>query len=197
MMNQRYIENFIRDASEVKTHVEALEASVVQLRSLLTHEHEAVRASELVTIEELTREKVRIGNEIARTYDSLQAVSQRVRSTYERVTGQHAAPDLNLTQVMTWLEAAAAQCSVDGFDGQILRHIVTRLAEQLAAFRTLHSEVKPKIEINVYLTRRLLENHWQTIKFWQDILAESEATYTPSGVARKTPEGAPSLRVKA
>jgi len=197
MLSASDVETYIQYASDALSFVEAMDVCLHEMMAVLEQEHEAVRSSSLVDVEAATRDKVRIGSEMLRAHESLVVLGDRVRRSLEQVSGEKGAVELTLAHLCQWLAKLRSYCLDASLGVQVLDHILSLLEKKSGDFMVRHAAVRPKIEMNVYLTQRLLENHRQTVRFWQEVMAESESVYTQQGLTRKVSESATVLRVKA
>jgi hypothetical protein len=81
------------------------------------------------------------------------------------------------------------------------RGIFNKAAEQLNKVHDQLAETRkqslPKIEMNHYLTQKLLHQHQASHRFWQELARAASSTYTAEGVVAKSQDATSVFRAKA
>ena len=169
--------------------------SMLDLQKLIDAEHDYIRKSDLKSLELVTQEKEKISQKIRENITKIERVYGDVCSLAGFLIGdskESRAPNLsNIAKVFEDLrEKLESQGAV--FNIELFKSVDKALREVILFQKNL----SPKIEMNVYLTSKLLDHHRETYRFWQEIALESSSVYGENGDA-KPQTSVPILSIKA
>ena len=106
---------------------------------------------------------------------------------YEQVTDKVSPKLTNVSAMVKALDELCDELRRDGFGNEVLRHVGQGLKAKFSEFSELKEKVQPLMEMNQYLLQRMMVNHHETFRFWQELAAEAMASYTPDGVQKNDP----------
>lgn len=197
MPAQKQLERVIFLATSLKESLEGLAESFQRLLPLIDREHAAIKSSQLNVLEQLTVEKETLGDVINQCSEDILKTNEELRKIYIEIVPE-AAPKkgAGLADSLGWLRDIQKTAGEQGLGVQVLQHVeqkITRLHESLTQQKR---ESQMKIEMNKYLTTELLHRHRENIRLIQEMVAQANATYSPTGTTR-TQEAKSVLQVKA
>jgi hypothetical protein len=74
---------------------------------------------------------------------------------------------------------------------------ISRLQEELTAFKAVASDVKPKIELNRTALTGIVRSYQDSTRVLFELAEAAQATYSPQGTAKKSSDGASTIFVRA
>ena len=180
-------EDLVHHVSEVKGSIEAIVVLFRNLMQIVDEEHEAVRHGLISRLKEITTSKEGFAHEIGERLAAIQKHGQAIGVFHQNL---NKGGDLseknpaNIEQIMAWLRDLVAAVEGPGLGAGVLRHLVDGLQEQLLQYRELKQAAMPKIEVNVILTRKLLDHHRRMDQLFRQVERESNETYGAKGTVR-------------
>lgn len=197
MISQIHIENVVGIIKDMSEHGKVLKQFFSDLREIILQEHEAIKAHQIDAVEELTRQKLEVGQLIENKVQILQQRSENFRDIYTRYfPDAESVGQIQLSQVTIWLETFLEQCP-EMLQKNNLRQVTKEFKNTVTDLLQKRTEVQPKIEMNSYLTKKLLNRQRELIRFWQDVANEAAMTYGASGETKGQTTSTSVLRVKA
>lgn len=189
-------ETAIELTSAIKDHVTQLSACYQDLLKMIDAEHAAISRSDLQTIEDIVEHKTAIGANIEAEVTAIRQLGVRTATVYEKVFQTPIIAPISITACYDLLKSIRESIQEDTFVVQLFDRVLSNLDNVIKSFKTLREQTEPKIEMNRYLTERLLHQHQESYRFWQSVAQESQATYDAGGSQRSSTTP-PVLRVKA
>ncbi len=147
-----------------------IESFLDHLAEVLALEMDAIKRSDLQKVEEITIEKLRIGNQIIEDSEKIEYLIQQMSS---QDSGEIAS---GITDLLRIIDSRMIELS-----DEAAREVLDTLKMSVKILVEKRKLLQPKIEGNIYLTQKLLQNHRETQVFWQSLVAESESVYGKSG----------------
>ncbi len=189
-------ENAIEVTSAIKDHVAELSTCYQDLLKMIDSEHAAISRSDLQTIEDIVEHKVALGTRIEEQVNAIKQAGVRTATIYEKIFSTPIIAPISIGAIIDLLVSIRESAQEDGFLFQLFDRVLGGLQNNFRAFKTLREQTEPKIEMNRYLTERLLHHHQESYRFWQGVAQDSQATYDAGGT-QKSSVTPPVLRVKA
>lgn len=169
-------ERLVSDISLLKENLDDLTQLYIEVVGVLNHEHDLIKARDLEKIEILTKEKVELGQRVESACEILARSFERMKMSAEAAFEWN----VELVDISSLLERLRSSCT-DSYEDKIIEHELNKLENSYQEFKATKESFQPKIEMNRYLVKNLLEQHQETFRFWQSIAAESESTYGSKG----------------
>jgi len=189
------MESAIEAASNLKDSVLVLFDSYNKLAAIIELEHAAIKASNLIEIEKIVVDKQAIGAAIESSVTSMRMAASKLAQIHTALT-LPPKPHASISDCLGLLADIRESLAANKFGTQVFDHVMNGLKTAFDKFATVKATVQPKVEMNKYLTEKLLHHHQQTFRFWQELAQESVATYGPAGL-QKPASAATAFRVKA
>jgi len=189
------IEIFIELASRFKDQTEDLHKAYAMLLDVVEREHQAIKTSKISEVEQAGVEKEQVTEFVTRLIEDLQMTSQKIYGAYTELTGKTVDATPQLSDTIEILEEVKAAVDQQSLSYKVYLHVFDRAKVAVAELLSKHRTLKPKVEMNRYLTETMLHQHQQNFLFWQEVVAESEATYTKKGT-RRNDQAAGMLKVQ-
>ncbi len=185
MSAQKQLEAAIEKATSLKQDLEGLVAAFDRLVPIIDKEHAAIKASKLNELEWLTGEKERLGQVISSHSESILRVAEDLRCLYKNVVADaHTEKGAGMKECLHWLKEIREALGQDGLATQVLTHLEQKLEKVYLDLTSKKQASQGKIQINTHLTRELLHRHRENIRLIQEMVAEANSTYSPSGTTR-------------
>jgi len=176
-------EEVIACASQMKEALSGLVEAFLAMIPAIEKEHECIKTGDIRAVEEACADKTVIGERIEAMHTELRIGSSRVAKYYESLHGR-AASFANIQDCLSALEDIQEMLGGDGVANDVLSHLITRLRRLTVEFHDAAEKAQPLIEMNKYLVQTLLRNYQQSYRFWVDVAAETQATYSAKGVQK-------------
>lgn len=197
MLNHQACEDIIASCQSFSLGLESAVEIYKQLPEIIDTEHEVIRKRQVNEMEPIVKSKLSIGQALEAQINSLMDCVFKVREICERNLIETPKFDPKLTNAISFFESLLEEVEgVDLLKRQILERVLQKCRSGLSHFLKSVESTKGKIEVNKRLTADLLRYHQESIRFWQDLASESEATYNASG-KRKTDHNSGVIKVGA
>lgn len=185
MSAQRQLEAAIQKATSLKEDLEGLVAAFDRLVPLIDKEHMLIKGAKLNELEWVTGEKERLGQIIADHSEALLFTAENLRQQYLAIIPDtQAEKGAGMKECLQWLSEIRTALGQDGLATQVLAHLEQKLAAIYTDLVNKKQSSQGKIAINTHLTRELLHRHRENIRLIQEMVAEANSTYSPSGTTR-------------
>jgi hypothetical protein len=156
-------------------------------------EHEHIRNANLAGLEVVGAQKAEVGTEIEMSVKAIREMQSELSKEYSVELSDVEVPE-NLSGLMV---VFSRMIEVKGLRGsRETERDLNTLEEAIEECLAMRQEYAPKLQQNKYLVERMLHIHQENYRFWQGVINESEATYTPYG-ARKGDARNSLLKVQA
>ncbi|MBF0442447.1 MAG: hypothetical protein HQK54_11125 [Oligoflexales bacterium] len=184
MEYETILENLINLANEIYRHLKDISDAYESLVPVLEEELQAFRNSNLVMAEEVIKKKEDIGERILFLVNDLKSNANKIFLIGKEFSIKDCSQNEignSLGNVIATLESIENRTKDVGLRNKVLGHIISKLRDEYEKFRRLIDSAKPKIEINVSITKRLLERNYELMRFFQEVDNESSVTYNALG----------------
>jgi hypothetical protein len=141
-------------------------------------EHEHIRNADLAGLEKVGVQKAEVGTEIEMSVKAIKEMQSELTKEYAADLADLEVPE-NLSGLLIIF---SRMIELKGLRGvrETDRDLNT-LEEAIEECIAMRKEYAPKLQQNKYLVERMLHIHQENYRFWQGVINESEATYTPYG----------------
>lgn len=195
MLRTQPLEKAIEYLSSFQKVLVELRSDYVELLKVVDAEHAAISRSDLQTIESLVQHKASTSEELENHALDIRKIASKLQGFIQDLC-RMTLPCASITDVMNMFSTIENYFSESSITRDAFLKILLSTRIIYDEFVDLRRITEPKIEMNKYLTERLLNHHQQSYLFWQEIARESTATYGDDGVQRQKVI-APLLRIKA
>ena len=185
-MTRRHIaaqESIIACASQMKEALAGLVEAFSALVPAIEKEHECIRSGDIRAVEESCADKTVIGERIESKHAEMKKCSSQIARIFSAELGRSAQFG-NIQDCLEGLTEFQEGCGDGGVAGEVLEHLITRLRRLTVEFQDAAQKAQPLIEMNKYLVQTLLRNYQESYRFWVDVAAETQATYSAKGVQK-------------
>ncbi len=149
------------------------------LPNLLDREIDAVRKRSMSAFEELSELK----NQRVTTIVTLTKELVFVTRTLSQHAGVSSKAE-TISILKQSLEKICLELTQSDLNSRVLVHVFGKVSTLCDSLLELKAEIQPKIEFNKTVIGELLISYQQSQRFWQEVVAEIEATYSPDGKKR-------------
>jgi hypothetical protein len=177
-------EAIIAVASQLKDQVTGLHQAYVRLPQVIEDEHAAIKAGRIAAVEQTAEAKAQLGAQIEACFGAMRKASDELKAWRARLLGGPERPVVTLRDCVAALEELAASLDGAAFGVQVLKHQTQGLKQLVAEFDGQFKRVQPLIEMNKYVTERMLANHQESYQFWISLVEETESAYNAQGVQK-------------
>lgn len=177
-------EAIIAIASRLKDHVSGLYKAYLRLPEVIQKEHEAIKTGSLAAVEHTCEEKTKIGEDVEVCFNAMRQASEELKSWRRRLMDVPAKNAVTLRDCVDILDELAEHLITESFSVQVLKHQNQGLRALIHEFETQYKRAQPLIEMNKYLTERMLLNHQESYRFWLSIIEETESAYNAQGMQK-------------
>ncbi len=191
MSAQNAIEAVIAAASALKDAASALQSAYAKLPPVIEREHAAIRARELLAMEQAADAKAQVGSEIEARFAALFTAAGGLAALKHRLFtgGEGPAPRLaalkDAVAALRELESAfLAEAGMEPMALGVLSHQVEGLAKLAHDFEAQMRVIKPLIEGNRHLVQSMLENYQDSYRFWTRVAEETALSYNSQGLQK-------------
>jgi hypothetical protein len=183
-------------------------AAIVKMREcyaampkLIDEEHAMIHShSYSARLEELAAEKSLLADEITTAFDELQQLSQQIFNIWGDAdcegSAMHPGDLSNGIQMLEGIHKAIAERQTD-LSANVLSLQISRLKEELALFKKVAAEVKPKIELNRSALSGVVRSYQESTRVMIELCEQAQATYSAQGTQNKSSNGASTIYVRA
>ena len=185
-MSRRHIaaqESVIACASQMKEALTGLVEAFAAIVPAIEKEHECIKTGDIRAVEESCADKSVIGERIEAMHTELKKHSNQIARIYSAEFGKPAQFG-NIQDCLEGLSEFQDQCDETDVAGEVLNHLISRLRRLTVEFEDAARKAQPLIEMNKYLVQTLLRNYQESYRFWVDIAAETQSTYSAKGVQK-------------
>jgi hypothetical protein len=195
MFRSNPMDKAIEAAAKLKAALSSLLAAYQELLKIIDAEHAAISRSDLVVIEELVLHKDKSALAIQSAIQDIKVIGA---SLQKLVRDYFKGSEVSVQTIQEVLNAfePIRQSQDSNIYLDALNNLLDSSKSIYHKFIELRLVTEPKIEMNRYLTEKLLHHHQLSYQFWQEIDRESSATYQDDG-KQKHKVVSPLLRVKA
>lgn len=185
MSAQKQLEAAIQKATNLKRDLEGLVVAFDRLIPLIDKEHVLIKGAKLNELEFITDEKERLGQIVVDLSDAILRTSEDLRRQYlEVIPEAQSEKGAGMKECLGWLKEIRLSLGQDGLATQVLAHLEQKLESIYVDLVHKKQSSQGKIAINTLLTRELLHRHRENIRLIQEMVAEANSTYSPSGSTR-------------
>lgn len=178
-------DQYIEQINQLSLGLIDLKDRYKELMPIVAEEHRLLKNSDLDGLEKLVQHKSLVCDQIVKItmaicHKGSDPSQDGKRATLEDIIA-------NLSKI---------PCNVDGIKQKIIDYSlrdIRKISDELRVFRNITQQ---KVEMNIYLTRKLLDHHRKVYDLWNDVAEKSAGVYSPSGQHSST-DITPVLRVKA
>ncbi len=163
-----------------------------RLSVIIEREQTAIQTFDIHSIESSLLEKTNLAKQFEQCFASLR---EQIRDFTNLVPLQDVRYPINLSELKDVFHNCLQVIPDSTLAGRVFQHKVRVLINQIENILTESLSLKPAIEANVYLTRRLLNHHRENYRFWQEVALESSSTYNVRGRSKPS-SSSPMLQVK-
>lgn len=183
-------------------------AAVVRMReayagfpSLIEEEHAMIRSHDYTPrLEAVCEEKTVLAEGITQSFEDLQQLTQQLFNIWGDVDCEGTASfpgDLsNCIEMLKGIHQAMVERQSD-LAANVLDLQISRLQEELMAFKVIASDVKPKIELNRSALTGIVRSYQDSTRVLFELAEAAQATYSPQGTAKKSSDGVSTIFVRA
>ena len=165
------------------------------MKNLFEAEHDYVRKSDLKSLEILTDDKIKISQSIGVNIQKIERIYNDLYNLAGYLISDSAESKIpNLSNIRRVFQDLRSKLDKQGINYKI--ETFDQLDSVLKKVISFQQVLSPKIEMNIYLTNKLLDHHRETYRFWQEIALESSSVYGEKGDA-KPQTSVPILSIKA
>jgi hypothetical protein len=150
--------------------IESIESSYVEVANLIEPEHRAIAEANLTEIERITPIKVLAGEKFECAVNAFNKAWRSNESCRDEKGS------ISLGSVLLYLTGLVQQVADESLTSKL-----QLCAGALQRLVKLREKTEPRIKMNKYLLERMLRFQQENYLFWQEVLAESEATYGKQG----------------
>jgi len=176
-------ETIIACASQMKEALTGLVEAFSAMIPAIEKEHHCIKTGDINAIEEACADKTIIGERIEAMHVDLRECAAKIGKYYTMELGRPA-QFLNIQDCLAALDDLHEHFGREGLASDVLAHIATRLRRLTVEFHDAAAKAHPLIEMNKYLVQALLRNYQESYRFWVDVAAETQATYSSKGVQK-------------
>ena len=181
-------ESIISCASKMKEALAGLVEAFSAMIPAIEKEHECIKTGDIRAVEEACADKNVIGERIEAMHTELRIATAQIAKYYGMEIGRPV-NFANIQDCLSGLDDLHDQFSQDGVAADVLAHLLTRLRRLTVEFHDAAAKAQPLIEMNKYLIQTLLRNYQESYRFWVDVAAETQATYSAKGVQKASNVG--------
>lgn len=163
-----------------------------RLSEIIGQEQEAIRKLDISSIESTVKMKSTLARDFEAIFNEL---SEHLRDFSRLCLGSHPKQPNSLSDLKQLVEKTVASETDSSLLGRVLKHNGLKLLGKIDLVLEQSRHLKPAIEANAYLARKLLDHHRENYRFWQEVALESSATYNVKGQSKPT-SSSPMLQVK-
>lgn len=168
---------------------------------LIDEEHAMIQSHHYTArLEAVCAEKTELAEAITQSFEELQQLSQQLFNIWGDVDceGTAAFPgDLsNCIQMLEDIHKALAERQSE-LSGNVLALQISRLKEELAAFKKVAGSAKPKIELNRSALSGVVRSYQESTRILVELCEQAQATYSPQGTQTKSSSGTSTIFVRA
>jgi len=185
MFQPAALESVVELASTMRDVVTALYEAFAQMPVMIEQEHEAIRSGKLSNVEQVMAQKVALGEVIEAQHMELKRICDRLSLWCQMNLGSSRFQ--NMSQVVDAFDAIVLASPERSLHRQVIAHLAKAIRTRLEQFSAAAKAAKPSLEVNRIVVEKAIRNHQESWRFWQNVAAESSATYNATGVP--TPAG--------
>ena len=157
-----------------------------ELLPLVSEEHRLLQSSDLSALENLTKTKTQVCDQIIKLTLNVQKFGQDLFP-------ENPEPLRNISEIVESLEE---KFNIEGLKQHVVSHLIREIKLNLGEMKRLRDHSQSKIEMNIYLTKKILNHHRKAYELWNDVAEKSAGVYTPAG-QHSNRDISPILRIKA
>ena len=177
-----------------KSHIESMLLSMSQLANLIEDEHKIVAESDLDQLERITCLKIDIGQKIEESTNSIYSVLSELRVLYPLSEDANTSIT-SISDIISEFGSVVGDRSKD-LESKVYIKSLEECRQLVKDLYLLRKDSQPKIEMNMYLVQKSLNNHRETIMFWKNLIDNSASGYDSGGQSKELKSSAV-LQVKA
>lgn len=178
------VENLVSVLSSMKEQLDALMKSLADFDRILIAEEKAIQTSDLILIEKIVPEKLRIGSEVERSIQLLKSHLEQFFQGGWIMRSHSSKAALDLSDLIVFLMEVDGRLDRSNLASQVLTHLSAKIKLVVNEVIQFRKKLQPKIEANSYLVRKLLVHHQETYRFWQSLVLEAESVYNSYGTTK-------------
>jgi hypothetical protein len=156
----------------------------LRLPQVIQDEHDAIKSGNINIVEQTTAEKVKLGESVEACFNLLRSAAEELKTWRRRLLEDDTQSVVTLKDCVATLELLAERLGGEVFGVQVLRHQTQGLKQLVHDFDAQFKRVQPLVEMNKYLTERMLVNHQESYRFWVSVIEETESAYNAQGVQK-------------
>lgn len=188
MLNHQACEDIIASVKSFVTETKSAIAAYEHLPAVIDEETSAIKARDVAAMEMIVRKKLQVGQNLEQVVSAMMENALNVLDIMERHGREHQKFELNVTAANSlFKEAHRAMLSIDSLKADILAHLIDESEKVCDQFLLTVQQTSSKIEVNKLVTAELLTAYQESIRFWENVATEYEATYTDKGVRKTDP----------
>lgn len=189
-LTQKLIESVVR-----------MRASYGAFPALIEEEHAMIRAHTYTDrLEAVCLEKTMLSAAVTECFEEMQQITHQLFTIWGDVDCEGVASfpgDLtNCVQMLEGIHAAISERQTELAAG-VLSLQISRLREELDAFKELASKVKPQLEVNKLALTGIVRSYQDSTRLLFEMAEQAQATYSPQGTPSKSSEASSTIFVRA
>jgi hypothetical protein len=201
MLTSSRFNYLIEITQKLLTAVARMRGAYSSFPDLIDEEHKMITTHQYTSrLEEIAFAKSALADEVSVLFDELQQLSQQIFTIWrdEECEGTAIFPgDLsNSIQMLTGIQQAMLERKSD-LATNVLQLQISRLSEELEAFKAVASVVKPKIELNRSALSGVVRSYQESTRVMVELCEQAQATYSSQGTQNKASTGTSTIFVRA
>ncbi len=185
MFSISHLEKAISIASQIKDCLLEMSRCYAILPDVIRREHLAIRKSDLIDVEGVAAEKLKMAEQIECHYHSLQRLAKDLGMIATDMMPELVKTPQTVSECIDIMEALSESCQKKGFGAQVFEHVLSGIRLAFAELSNLKIKSEPVIEQNRDILQRIMLARQENLRFWQEISAAVLAPYDGQGKKRK------------
>lgn len=190
------LEGMTLAVSKLKESVASIKDVYRRMPILIDEEHAAIRESNLERCEAIAQKKVSLGSTIDGAYAELKNAVRNLVEVYTTLTEKPVQSINTLSEAFPLIEDGIEVLKANGQPTAVIDHLFDGVKSELEHFLQIKQESSSKIEVNRMVLSRLLANRQENYRFWQEVAADTMASYDAGGKQRSKQRSS-TLTIKA
>lgn len=186
MLSISHLEKAISIASRIKDALVQMSLSYSQLPEIIRREHQSIKKSDLIDVEEIAEEKLKMALEIEANFNLLGQLSGELGRVASAMISNYDFSPSTVSECIEVMETIAENYQEKGFGAQVFEHVLSGIRAAFDELKSLKLKSQPVIEQNRAILQRIMVARQENLRFWQEISAAVLAPYDGQGKKRKS-----------
>ena len=196
MTLSNYWSAILAKSSRILRLSDQLTSRYENIPEIITREHAAITANNLVELQQTCQEKSDLGELVALDLEEFRLevdalflhTSMRIEILHPESRGHR--------EIIALFDSLLEHAALLGIAPEEIQKVRGQLTASFAAFRAKFEIIQPIIECNRTVIRTMLDHQQQSFRFWAEIVQEESSSYNASG-SRKSKGGGSLINIQA